>query len=54
MSDSHEALGLSGAVPLSVPVSQPLEDNELMGDELDSLLDCMSKEEDSSQVSKTN
>ncbi|KTF94149.1 hypothetical protein cypCar_00023036 [Cyprinus carpio] len=49
VSDSHEALGLSGAVPLSVPVSQPLEDNELMGDELDSLLDCMSKEEDSSQ-----
>uniref|UniRef100_A0A8C1NDQ0 Zinc finger CCCH-type containing 7Ba n=1 Tax=Cyprinus carpio TaxID=7962 RepID=A0A8C1NDQ0_CYPCA len=48
VSDSHEALGLSGAVPLSVPVSQPLEDNELMGDELDSLLDCMSKEEDSS------
>lgn len=49
VSDSHEALGLSGAVPLSVPVSQPLEDNELMGDELDSLLDCMSKEEDTSQ-----
>ncbi len=55
MSDSHEALGLSGAVPLSVPVSQPLEDIELMGDELDSLLDCMSKEEDAaSQVSETN
>uniref|UniRef100_A0A673J5K9 Zinc finger CCCH domain-containing protein 7B-like n=1 Tax=Sinocyclocheilus rhinocerous TaxID=307959 RepID=A0A673J5K9_9TELE len=49
VSDSHEALGLSGAVPLSVPVSQLLEDNELIGDELDSLLDCMSKEEDASQ-----
>ncbi|XP_051569358.1 zinc finger CCCH domain-containing protein 7B-like isoform X2 [Myxocyprinus asiaticus] len=36
-------------VALSVPVSQPLEDNDLMGDELDSLLDCMSKEEDTSQ-----
>ncbi|ROL41298.1 Zinc finger CCCH domain-containing protein 7B [Anabarilius grahami] len=49
VSDSHEAPGLSGAVPLSVPVSQPLEDNDLMGDELDSLLDCMSKEEDTPQ-----
>ncbi|XP_039543477.1 zinc finger CCCH-type containing 7Ba isoform X2 [Pimephales promelas] len=44
VSDSHEALGLS------VPVSQPLEDNDLMGDELDSLLDCMSKEEDTPQT----
>lgn len=54
VSDSHEALGLSGAVPLSVPVSQPLEDNDLMGDELDSLLDCMSKEEDTPQVRGLN
>ncbi|XP_051988841.1 zinc finger CCCH domain-containing protein 7A-like [Xyrauchen texanus] len=36
-------------VALSVPVSQPLEDNDLMGDELDILLDCMSKEEDTPQ-----
>uniref|UniRef100_A0A671R302 Zinc finger CCCH-type containing 7Ba n=1 Tax=Sinocyclocheilus anshuiensis TaxID=1608454 RepID=A0A671R302_9TELE len=49
VSDSHEAPCQSGAVPLSVPVSQSLEDSELMGDELDSLLDCMSKEEDASQ-----
>ncbi|KAK9978619.1 hypothetical protein ABG768_020363 [Culter alburnus] len=49
VSDSHEAPCLPGAVPLSVPVSQPLEDNDLMGDELDSLLDCMSKEEDTPQ-----
>ncbi|XP_073692616.1 zinc finger CCCH-type containing 7Ba [Garra rufa] len=49
VSNSHEAPVLSGAVPLSVPVSQLLDDNELMGDELDSLLDCMSKEEDASQ-----
>ncbi|XP_016114729.1 zinc finger CCCH domain-containing protein 7A-like [Sinocyclocheilus grahami] len=49
VSDSHEAPGQSGAVPLSVPVSQSLEDSELMGDELDNLLDCMSKEEDASQ-----
>lgn len=54
VSDSHEAPGLSGAVPLSVPVSQPLEDNDLMGDELDSLLDCMSKEEDTLQVRGLN
>lgn len=54
VSDSHEAPGLSGAVPLSVPVSQPLEDNDLMGDELDSLLDCMSKEEDTPQVRGLN
>lgn len=54
VSDSHEASGLSGAVPLSVPVSQPLEDNDLMGDELDSLLDCMSKEEDTPQVRRLN
>uniref|UniRef100_A0A673JKI0 Zinc finger CCCH domain-containing protein 7B-like n=1 Tax=Sinocyclocheilus rhinocerous TaxID=307959 RepID=A0A673JKI0_9TELE len=49
VSDSHEAPCQSGAVPLSVPVSQSLEDSELMGDELDNLLDCMSKEEDASQ-----
>ncbi|KAK2916965.1 hypothetical protein Q8A67_001339 [Cirrhinus molitorella] len=49
VSDAHKALVLPGAVPLSVPVSQPLDDNELMGDELDSLLDCMSKEKDASQ-----
>ncbi|RXN11089.1 zinc finger CCCH domain-containing 7B-like protein [Labeo rohita] len=49
VSDSHEAPGLFGAVPLSVPVSQPLDDDELVGDELDSLLDCMAKEEDASQ-----
>ncbi|KTG42806.1 hypothetical protein cypCar_00030289 [Cyprinus carpio] len=49
VSDPHEAPGQSGAVPLSVPVSQSLEDSELMGDELDNLLDCMSKEEDASQ-----
>ncbi|XP_043082426.1 zinc finger CCCH-type containing 7Ba isoform X2 [Puntigrus tetrazona] len=40
--------------PSPVPASDPhgalgLEDTELMGDELDSLLDCMSKEEDASQ-----
>ncbi|XP_051994510.1 zinc finger CCCH-type containing 7Ba isoform X1 [Xyrauchen texanus] len=33
----------------SLSVSQPLEDNDLMGDELDSLLDCMPKEEDTPQ-----
>ncbi|KAI2666900.1 Zinc finger CCCH domain-containing protein 7B [Labeo rohita] len=31
VSDSHEAPGLFGAVPLSVPVSQPLDDDELSG-----------------------
>ncbi|XP_067282823.1 zinc finger CCCH-type containing 7Ba [Pseudorasbora parva] len=46
VSDPHEALGLSESVPLSVPVSHLLEDHDLMGDELDSLLDCMSKQED--------
>ncbi|KAB5517684.1 hypothetical protein PHYPO_G00170060 [Pangasianodon hypophthalmus] len=33
------------AVCLSVPVSEQLEDCELMGDELDTLLDCVSKQE---------
>ncbi|XP_030649950.1 zinc finger CCCH-type containing 7Ba [Chanos chanos] len=38
----------SAAVPVSVPISEPLTDADLVGDELDSLLDCMSKQQHSS------
>ncbi|XP_062872326.1 zinc finger CCCH-type containing 7Ba [Trichomycterus rosablanca] len=39
-------VGEDPAVCLSVPVSEPLEDCELVGDELDSLLDSISKQEE--------
>ncbi|GAA6110477.1 zinc finger CCCH-type containing 7Ba isoform X1, partial [Tachysurus ichikawai] len=39
------------ALCLSVPVSEQLGDCELVGDELDTLLDCVSKEEQLPQVS---
>ncbi|XP_026877845.2 zinc finger CCCH-type containing 7Ba isoform X1 [Electrophorus electricus] len=57
VSDACEDHRVSGAVPesaasgpqdvsLSVPVSEPLVDCELVGEELDSLLDCVSKQEE--------
>lgn len=54
VSDSCEDPRLSRAVPdshlrVSVPVSEPLEDNDVIGDELDSLLDCVSREEETSR-----
>ncbi|XP_009297350.2 zinc finger CCCH-type containing 7Ba [Danio rerio] len=45
VSNSHDApLCMSGGVP------QPLEDLELMGDELDLLLDCMTNDKDNTQT----
>lgn len=47
VSDSCEDPGLSSSVPEGhLRMSVPEEDNDLMGDELDSLLDSMSREDD--------
>lgn len=42
------------ALCLSVPVSERLGECELMGDELDSLLDCVSEQEQLPHVSTPN